>query len=144
MKINQEVFDATDLTEIEILRSIPQNLIESSKLPFREHEDYELAIVDGQVLRYILTTRDELEVEYVGIEEIIRSEAEIIKRAGKARNKIHAILNFNSQMPDTERKISCEQEDILRKAFEILDKLKDEEYIEIGNPKEDPDCELPF
>lgn len=137
MKINQEVFDKTDLTEIEILRSIPQNLIEFSKLPFREYEDYELAIVDGQVLRYILTTRDELKVEYVGIEEIIRSEAEIIKRAGEARYEIQAILNFNSKMPDAERKISCEQEDILRKAFEILDKLKDEEYIEINIPEEE-------
>lgn len=136
MKINQEVFDKTNLTEIEILKGVPKILLECPGN----------SSCNGKVKDYILCykiTNDSLEVDYVGIAATLENRAEIISRARELRNELQSIITFNFKIPDKDSRLTAEQIDIVRKAFNMFEKLKEEKYVCLDE-LEDPDCEFPF
>ena len=135
MKINQEVFDKTDLTEVEILKGVPGILLEYPEVP-----DYNNKVKD-YILCYKITN-DELEVDYVGITATLENRAEIISRARKMRDDLQSIITFNFKIPDKDSRLTDEQIDIVRKAFNMFEKLKQEECIDLDELR-NPDC-LPF
>lgn len=135
MQINQEVFNKTNLTEVDILKSIPAILFEYP----------ENTSCNGKVKGYILhykITNDELEVDYVGIAATLENRAEIISRARELRDELQSIITFNFKIPDKDSRLTDEQIDIVRKAFNMFEKLKEEECICLDEIR-CPDC-LPF
>ena len=124
MKINQEVFDKTDLTEVDILKGVPEILLEYPEIP-----DYNNKVKD-YILCYKITN-DELEVDYVGIVATLENRAEIISRARRLRDDLQSIITFNFKIPDKDSRLTDEQIDIVRKAFNMFEKLKQEECIDL-------------
>ena len=144
MKINQEVFDKTKLTEIEILKGVPGILLEYPNVPYCDNK------VKDHILRYKIIN-DELEVDYIGIAAALENRAEIISRARKLRNELQSIITLNSKIPDKDSRLTGEQLDTVKKACNMFEKLKDEEYIRLKYEKyicldepEEPECDLPF
>ena len=135
MKINQEVFDKTDLTEVDILKGVPGILLDYPEVP-----DYNNKVKD-YILCYKITN-DELEVDYVGTVATLVNRAEIISRARKMRDDLQSIITFNFKIPDKDSRLTDEQIDIVRKAFNMFEKLKEEECICLDDIRY-PDC-LPF
>ena len=132
MKINQEVFDKTDLTEVEILKGVPEILLRNPEHSYCNNK------VKDYVLRYKITN-DELEVDYVGITATLENRAEIISRARKMRDDLQSIITFNFKIPDKDSRLTDEQIDIVRKAFNMFEKLKQEECIDLDELRH-PDC----
>ena len=135
MKINQEVFDKTDLTEIEILKGVPGILLEYPEVP-----DYNNKVKD-YILCYKITN-DELEVDYVGTVATLVNRAEIISRARRLKDDLQSVITFNFKIPDKDFRLTNEQIDIVRKAFNMFEKLKEEECIDLDELRH-PDS-LPF
>lgn len=135
MKINQEVFDKTDLTEIEILKGIPGVLFEYP----------ESSRCNVEVKDYILCYKiinDELEVDYVGIAAILKNRADIIIRSRRLSDDLQEIITFNFDIPDKDSRLTDEQIDIVRKAFNMFEMLKEEDYVSLDDPV--PYYEIPF
>ena len=132
MKINQEVFDKTDLTEVEILKGVPGILLEYPEVPHCNNK------VKDYILHYKITN-DELEVDYVGTVATLENRAEIISRARRLRGELQSIITFNFKIPDKDSRLTDEQIDIVRKAFNMFEKLKQEECIDLDELRH-PDC----
>ena len=124
MKINQEVFDKTNLTEVEILKGVPGILLDYPEVP-----DYNNKVKD-YILCYKITN-DELEVDYVGTVATLVNRAEIISRARRLGDDLQSIITFNFKIPDKDSRLTDEQIDIVRKAFNMFEKLKQEECIDL-------------
>ena len=134
MKINQEVFDKTELTEVDILKGVPGILLDYPEVP-----DYNNKVKD-YILCYKITN-DELEVDYVGTVATLENRAEIISRARRLRDDLQSIITFNFKIPDKDKRLTDEQIDIVRKAFNMFEKLKQEECIDLDELRH-PDCLL--
>ena len=136
MKINQEVFDKTNLTEIEILKGVPKDLFKCLGNSSCNGE------VEGYILCYKITN-DELEVDYVGIAAILENRAEIIIRSRRLSDDLQDIIAFNFDIPDKDSRLTDEQIVIIRKAFDMFEKLKEEKYVCFDRPTTSY-YELPF
>ena len=130
MNINQEIFDKTNLTEIDILKNIPKCL---SNFPTNSSVN---SRVKHYILNYKISQKYELEVEYVGMAETLENRGEIIRRARKIKNDLQSVITFNYKIPDKDSRLTNEQIDLVRKTFNMFEKLKEEEYIEIDGQDE--------